>query len=134
MNSEAMQALLAGWLSGAAAGLAVTGVVLVMAARHPALAPRLPWQRHLGVLGIVVANGMLIVLTLVGLLLGALYHRTREDAERFPLWVILGLFAVGGLYFFVRGRVRTAEAPVVLVALAIAGVAFAGLLPRLASA
>lgn len=133
MKDDVAQTLLAGWLSGAAAGIAITGLVLVAAARRPGLARRLPWQSRLGVLGMIVSNAVLFSLTLVGLVLGAFYHRVREDEGRFPLYVLAGAVVVGALYVFIRGRVRTAEAPVVLVSLAIAAFAFAVMLPGLAS-
>jgi len=133
VKQDIAQALLAGWLSGATAGLAITGIVLVTAARRPALALRLPWQSRLGVLGIVVANVLVFSLTLVGLVLGAVQHRTHGDG-RFPFFVFAGVVVVGGLYVFVRGGVRRAEAPVVLAGLAVVAVAFAVMLPALAAA
>lgn len=134
MNEQAAQALLAGWLSGAAAGLATTALVLVAATRRPGLISELPLlQGHPGVLGIVVANATVIALTLVGLVLGAAYYASDAQPGRFALLVGVGVVVLGGLYAYVRGRVWSDEAPLVLVALAIVGLAFAVMLPQLAA-
>ncbi|MEX2373473.1 MAG: hypothetical protein WD800_06675 [Dehalococcoidia bacterium] len=133
MNAEAAQALMAGWLSGATAGLAVTALVLVTASRTPALATRLPFQGRLGILGIVAANVMVFGLSLIGLLLGTAYHETSAEAGggRFPLAVAAVIVGLVALYGFVRGF-RRGEAPVVLGGLALSALAFAVMLPWLA--
>ncbi len=134
MNTHVLQSLLAGWLSGAAAGLALTAVVLVWLARRPEVARRLPLQTRLPILGIVAANALVFGLTLLGLVSGAVYHNTSADAGggRFPLVLAGLLLTVGALYAFVRGTVRSKEAPVVLAALIVCGLAFGGLMPWLA--
>lgn len=133
VNTDLARALLAGWLSGAAAGLAITAILLVTAARRPMLAHRLPWQGRLVVFGILAANATVFALTLVGLVLGALQHRTHGDG-RFSLMVVAGVVVLGGLYVFIRGRVRTGEAPAVVAALVVVALAFAVMLPALAAA
>jgi len=129
-----VQGLLAGWITGAAAGLAMTALLLTMAARSPNLAQRMPFQNRLVIVGIVAANATVFVLSLVGLVLGALWHRTSSSAETSYFgFVVLGwLVAMAGLYAFVRGRVRGAEAGLVLGALGICAVAFGVALPWLA--
>lgn len=135
MNDELMQSLLAGWLSGAVAGLATTAIALAWLARSPERARRLPLQARLPILGIVVVNAMVITLTLVGLVIGALHHNTRPEGGGvglFPLAVAGILLALAVLYAFVRGRIRTPEAPLVLGSLLVCGLAFGGMLPWLA--
>ena len=133
MNSHVLQSLLAGWLSGAAAGLGVTAVALVWVSRRPAVMRRLPLQARLPVLGIVVANAMVFGLTLIGLVAGAVYHGTSVDAGggRFPLVLAGIVVAAAALYAFVRGP-RASEAPAVVGALVVCGLAFGGMLPWLA--
>lgn len=134
VSAETAQALLAGWLSGAAAGLAITAVVLIVLARHPEAAARLPGQGRLRFVAIVVANALVLGLTLVGLVLGALYLRTSGDAGGawFSLVVAGGCVAAAALYVFVRGQIRGGEAPVVLGSIVIAAAAFGVMLPLLA--
>lgn len=134
-NVELVQSLFAGWVAGAVAGLAQTAVVLVVLARRPALAQRLPWQQRLPILGIIFANALTFSLTIIGLVLGALFHANGgpDAALRFSALVAGGVVAIAVLYAFVRGRLRSAEAPAVLIGLVVAGVAFGGLLPWLGS-
>jgi len=135
VNADLMQSLLAGWVSGAAAGLATTMLVLVWLARSPERARRLPMQVRLPILGIVVVNAMVITLTLVGLVAGALHHNTRPadgSAGLFPVTLAAIVLASAALYAFVRGRIRSAEAPLVLGSLLVFGLAFGGMLPWLA--
>lgn len=136
MTDDLAQALLAGWLSGAVAGMVLTASLFVLLVRHPGLLRRFAGRARLPLIGIVAANALTLGLTLAGLVLGALFHRGGgaeggADALRFALVVGGVVLAVAGLYVFVRGRVRSAEAPAVLGALAIVGLAFGALLPWL---
>lgn len=135
MNVDLMQALAAGWVSGAVAGLVATAVLLVLMARRPELAARLPLPNNLPVLGIVFANALTIGLTLVGLVLGALHHATGNEGVlgAFSLLVLIGSLLIAGFYAFVRGGVRGPEAPGVLLSLFIVALAFGLLLPWLAT-
>lgn len=138
LDADLAQSLFAGWVAGAVAGMIATVLLMVLLARRPALATRLPWQQRLPILGIVVANALVIVLTMIGLVLGALFHRTggpesSEVAARFGLYVAGGALALAALYVFVRGRVRTDEAPAALLTLVIAGLSFGMVLPWLGS-
>lgn len=134
MNGHVLQSLLAGWLSGAAAGIGVTALVMTWLSRRPDLARRLPFQARLPILGIVVVNAMAFGLTLIGLVLGAVYHSTSIEADggRFRLVLAGVLFAIGGLFAFVRGRVRGGGVPLVLGVLAVCGLAFGVMMPWLA--
>ncbi len=135
MDAELARSLLAGWIAGALAGIVGTGAVLVVAVRRPGLAARVVGRPKLPVLGMILANGLTLTFTLVGLILGALFHRAggSDAAVRFALVVGGGAVVVAGLYAFVRGRVRTAEAPIVLVVLTIAALSFGVVLPVLGS-
>ena len=134
MNEELAGALLAGWIAGAVAGLTSTAALLLFAARSPSFAARLP-TRRLPLLGILLANGLTFGLTLVGLLLGGLFYGFggggSGGALRFGWGVFVVVAGFLGLYGFVRGGSRGREAPVVVVALAVAGVCFGVLLPWL---
>lgn len=136
MDAELAGSLLAGWIAGAVAGLTATGLLLVVAARSPSLAARLP-SRRLPLLGMVLANGLTIGLTLVGLLLGGLFYRLGGDgtggAARFGAVVLVVSGGFLGLYVFVRSGLRGREAPIVVVSVAVAGVCFGVVLPWLAS-
>ncbi|MQC18654.1 MAG: hypothetical protein DWG80_06245 [Chloroflexi bacterium] len=134
MDADLAGALLAGWIAGAVAGLTSTAAVLIVAARSPSFAARLP-ARRLPLLGIVLANGLTIGLTLVGLLLGGLFYRLGGEgaggALRFGAAVLVVAVGFFGLYVFVRSGLRGREAPIVVVALGVAGVCFGVLLPWL---
>lgn len=134
-NNELLQALVAGWVSGAVAGLAATAAVLIFLARRPAVARRLPWQQRLPILGIIFANAFLFGLTIIGLVLGALFHRAGgpEAPVRFGIGVGAGVLVIATLYAVVRGRLRSGEAPGVLACLAVCGLCFGVLLPFLGS-
>lgn len=135
VNVELLRSLVAGWISGAAAGLASTGIWLVAMSRRPALAAmasRLPRERFVIVFGIVFANASVISLTLVGLLLGAVHHRLGGGpGSPFSLLVLGGGVVIGGAYVFVRGGLRAPEAPWVLFTLAVIALAFGVMLPVL---
>lgn len=135
MNVELMQALTAGWVSGVVAGMVGTAMLLVLIARRPQLASRLPLPNKLPVLGIVFANALTISLTLVGLVLGAIHHGVGGGGVLggFSLIVLGGSAAGAGFYAFVRGGIRRAEAPAVLLSLAIVGLTFGLLMPWLAT-
>ena len=134
---EVARTLLAGWLAGAVVGLGDTALLLVILARHPGWAARLPALRvRLPILGVLAANGMVIGWTLVGLLLGALALRLPMPA--FAL-VVAGLWlAAGGAYTVVRGLPpregpRRDEAALVWGTIILATLVFAILLPWLAN-
>jgi hypothetical protein len=133
-NVDLARALLAGWLAGAITGLAVTAVVLIAAARSPSLAARLPMRGRLPVLGILMANALAFGLTLVGLVLGAVYHATSFEAGggRFHLVVPVLLLAAFAAYVIVRGRLRAADVLAAGLSLGIAALAFGVFLPWLA--
>ena len=127
VDGELLRALLAGWIAGAAAAFATTAVVVAALARTNAWRTRLTEVRaNLPFLGIVIVNGAILVFTIVGLVLGALYH--VGDQPGFSLGIAVAgatLLAVG---WFVRGRL---EWPLwTLAGIFIA--AYGGLLPLLA--
>lgn len=133
MGAEAVQALVSGFISGAAAALASTAIMLlsmsrnaawwVRAREHMAGASRVP----LPLLGVVVVNAMMLGWTLLGLVLGAAYL-SLDDPGRFRFFVniavLVALIGAG----FVRGRMTRPMWSTAVVA----GVAFGVLLPLLA--
>ena len=70
MDGDLARSLLAGWIAGALAGIVATGVLLVLMARRPTLAARVARTPRLGVVGVVLANGLTLTLTVIGLILG----------------------------------------------------------------
>ncbi|MDA0300901.1 MAG: hypothetical protein O2822_00065 [Chloroflexi bacterium] len=132
-DAALLQAVVSGWIAGAAAGLASTAVWLVALVRRPGLATRLPLHGHLTIFGIVFANAFVISLTLVGLVLGALQHRFGGGpGGAFSLAVLAGAVAIAAAYAFVRGGIRGEASPYVLLTLAVIAASFAVLLPWLA--
>lgn len=127
VDGDLLRALLAGWIAGAAAAFAATGILVAVLARTTAWRARLTEVRvSLPLVGIIVVNGALLVLTIVGLVLGALYH--AGDQPGFSLSIVAAGTALLALGWFVRGRL---EWPL----WALAGVfviAYGGLLPLLA--
>lgn len=127
VDGDLLRALLAGWIAGAAAAFAATGILVAVLARTTAWRARLTEVRvSLPLVGIIVVNGALLVLTIVGLVLGALYH--AGDQPGFSLSIVVAGTALLALGWFVRGRL---EWPL----WALAGVfviAYGGLLPLLA--
>lgn len=127
MEHEAARALVAGWIAGAAAGLAITGVAMAVVIRGPAW-----WGRarvgHLSppIIGIIVVNVMVFAWTLLGLLLGALYLAAGPSMFRVGLAAAVGGALV--IAWVVRGRLTWPMGATAAVAL----LAFAGLLPLLA--
>jgi uncharacterized membrane protein YhhN len=106
--------------------------VMFFAARRPDFAQRLPLQVHLVALGIVFANAFVIGLTLIGILVGALHHRFGGGpGSGFSIGVTLVFLAVAVIYMLVRRRVRSGEAPAVLISLGVSAAAFAILTPWL---
>ena len=126
---ELLRPLVAGWIAGAAAGLFITPVLVISMAR-PGPAARFQGRARLPVLVILFLNALMISLTLVGLLLGAIYY--ASGGPMFSVAVVAGITVLAVLYVVVRGRIRTAEAPVLLISLVILAAAFGGLLPFLA--
>lgn len=135
MDADLAQSLLAGWIAGALDGLIAAGGLVAFVARQPALAGRLPARGRLLAVGMIGANALVFGLTLLGLILGALFHRAggEEVAVRFGLVAGAGLLGVGALYAFVRGRLRTSEAPAVLMILVVSALSFGVVLPVLGS-
>jgi len=124
------QSLFAGWVAGGVAGLASTAALMVGVVRTSAVASRLPWANRPVILAILMANALTFGLTLVGLVLGAVFHRTGvDDPLRFGIVAAVGAAILVGAYVFVRGGVRAREAPVVLVCLVVSGLSFSVVVP-----
>jgi hypothetical protein len=140
MDAETGRALLGGFIAGAAAALATTVIALRVLLRSPAWrrrasAPRLP----AALLGVVAANGLLLVWTATGLVLGAAYLRAESERPAgglgspnrlFTLAVLAVVGSLLGLGAVARGRVTTAMVQTA----AIAALAFGWALPLLAAA
>ena len=139
METETAQALLAGFLSGAATAFATVAVGLAAIARSEG------WRRYaargrrvpLPLLGIVLVNGAMLGWTALGLLLGAAYLRAEASHPASGLasanWLFTVLVAAGAalvflLAWFIRGRVPRPLGVMLLLATA----AFGWLLPGLA--
>ena len=127
IDGELLRALLAGWIAGAAASFAATTIIVTVMARTTAWRSRLTEIRaSLPLVGIIVVNGALLALTIVGLILGGLYHAGEQPGFSLGIAVVgVTLLALG---WFVRGRL---EWPL----WALAGVfvaSYGGLLPLLA--
>ena len=128
-----MRALVAGFISGAAAAFMTTGIALYSMSRNAAWwvsarervagGSRVP----LPLLGVVIVNAMMLAWTMFGLILGAAYF-SLDDPDAFRFFVnialLLGLLAAG----FVRGRMTRAMWVTALVA----ALAYGVLLPLLA--
>ena len=133
MDPEAARALVAGFISGAAAALASTGIALFSMSRNAEwwvrARERVAGARSvpLPLLGVVIVNAMMLAWTLLGLVLGAAYL-SLDDPARFRLFlnvaVLVALIAAG----FVRGRMTRTMWVTALVA----AVAYGVLLPLLA--
>ena len=133
MDPEAARALVAGFISGAAAALASTGIALFSMSRNAEwwvrARERVAGARSvpLPLLGIVIVNAMMLAWTLLGLILGAAYL-SLDDPARFRFFlnvaVLVALIAAG----FVRGRMTRTMWVTALVA----ALAYGGLLPLLA--
>ncbi|MDA1004407.1 MAG: hypothetical protein O3B31_13855, partial [Chloroflexi bacterium] len=102
-------------------------LALVALARHPALRGRLPRGVSPAAIGIVAVNGMLIVWTLAGLVLGAVY--TRAGMPQFSIGVCVAALVLLGGAVFVRKRLTWP----MWGAAAIAVLAFGAMLPALAA-
>lgn len=124
---DAAYAVLAGLLAGAAGGLASTAIALLALVRHPTLRARLPGGVSPAAIGIVAVNGMLIVWTLAGLVLGAVY--ARAAMPQFSIGVVAAVLALLGGAVFVRRRLTWP----MWSAAAVAVLAFAAMLPALAA-
>ena len=81
VDADLARSLLAGWIAGAMAGIVATGLVLVVMARKPGLAARIAGTRRLGIIGVILANGLTLTFTLIGLVLAAEAHH-HVGAER----------------------------------------------------
>lgn len=128
IDFEVVQALLAGWISGAAVAFATTAIVLVVLSRDEGWRARFVRTTvRLPLMGIVVINGMMLVWTLVGLMLGALTLWTDQPGFTVAVTAMLALALL--VWITVVGRPGWAVLSTVAVALA----AFGGLLPFLVS-
>ncbi len=126
-SGDTAQALLAGWVSGAASALAITALLLVAVARDPTWRVRLSQRVRLPLIGIVVVNAMMLFWTLVGLVLGAIYLVADQPAFSITVAVVIGL----GLLLF--SAIRGMPGWVTWSTVGIALLSFAGLLPALAA-
>jgi hypothetical protein len=121
------QALLAGLIAGVAAALATTVIalrVIVGSARWRERAAET--SVSLPLVGVVVVNGAMLAWTVLGLVLGAAYHRGGNPG--FSIAVASAGVAVAVAGSYVIGRLSWPLYSTVAVAV----VAFAGLLPLLA--
>jgi hypothetical protein len=128
IDREVGQALLAGWISGAAMAFATTAIVLVVLSRDDGWRARFRRTTlRLPLVGIVVINGMMLGWTLVGLVLGAV--TLWMDQPGFTV-AVAAMLALGMLMWVtVVGRPGWAVLSTVGVALS----SFGGLLPFLVS-
>ena len=133
MDAEAARALVAGFIAGAAAALATTGLALISMSRDAAW-----WVRArervagagkvpLPLLGVVVVNALMLAWTALGLVLGAAYL-SLGDPARFGFLLHVGVLAALIAAGYVRRRMTTAMWSTAL----IAAFAFGVLLPLLA--
>ncbi len=118
--------LLAGFIAGAAGGLASTAIALFALTGNAAARAHLPAQVRFGAIGIVAANAMLFGWTLVGLVLGAVYLHAAQPA--FSIGIAAACVVALGGAAFVRRRVTWPMWSAALVA----AMTFAVLLPLLA--
>ena len=131
LDPEVARPLLAGWITGAAVGLADAALLVIAVARSAGWPQQLSGLRvSLLAFTIAAVNGMLIGWTLVGLLLGALW--IVVPMPRFAIGVCVVGLGIVGLYAFVRGLGHAGEARVVAALALIPTVAFAAMLPVLA--
>lgn len=139
VDAETAAALLAGFISGAAVAFATTALALIVAARSPGWRQRAAQTRlSLPVVGVVIVNGMMLLWTLTGLLLGAAYLRAESRHPDNGLlssnWLFTALVA-GGIaaiviaLWIIRGRLTVPTAVTAAVVL----LAFGWMLPLLAA-
>ncbi len=132
LNAGILQPLVAGWIIGAAIGLLETALVVIAVARSARWPEQLSGFRvSVPAFTIAMANAMLIGWTLIGLLMGALW--IAIPMPRFAIGVGLAGLGVIGLYGYVRGLEHRGEASLVVGSGLLATVAFAGVLPVLAT-
>ena len=116
IDSETAEALLAGFIAGAAAAIAVSAVVLVAMSHSAAWRARAAARTiaPVPVVGAFIANVLLLGCTALGLLLGAAYLRAESERPDGALgsgnWLfsvlVAGAAALAlGVAGFVRGRV-----------------------------
>lgn len=128
IDPEVGAALLAGWVSGAALAFATTTIMLVWLSRNEGWRDRFTQTTlRLPLVGIVVINGMMLLWTIVGLVLGAIFLWTDQPAFSIVVTAMLSL----GLMMWVTVLGRPGWA--VLSTVGAALLAFGGLLPFLAS-
>jgi len=132
IDPEIARPLLAGWITGAAIGLADTAIVVIAVARSSSWPAQFSHFRvSIPAFGIAAVNGLLIGWTLIGLLMGALWIRIPQP--RFSILVVAVGLAIIGLYAFIRGFDQRGEAAVLLATALLATLAFAVMLPALAA-
>ncbi len=133
MDAEAARALVAGFIAGAAAALATTGIALFSMSRNAEwwvrARERVAGARSvpLPLLGIVVVNAMMLAWTLLGLVLGAAYL-SLDDPARFRFFLNIAVLAALIAAGFVRGRMTR----MMWVTALVAALAYGVLLPLLA--
>jgi hypothetical protein len=128
-TGEALRAILAGWVTGAAIGIVNLGVLMVLLAREREPMARFPGLKvSLPIFGVIVANVMVFGWTLVGIVLGFIYTLMSPGAF-VAVVVAVGVF-VGAAYGVLRG-VAASEAKFVWPSLALGTVLFASVVPFL---
>ncbi len=131
-DPDVLRPLLAGWIIGAALGLLETALVVIAVARSPGWPEQLSSFRvSIPVFTIAIVNAMLIGWTLVGLVMGALW--IVVPMPRFAIGVCVIGLGITGLYAFIRGLERRGEATLFIGSGVLATVAFAGVLPLMAT-
>ncbi|MGE3858062.1 MAG: hypothetical protein AB7G21_13980 [Dehalococcoidia bacterium] len=130
-DPEVAGPLLAGWIVGAAVGLADTAILVIAVARSSHWPSQFSHFRvSMPAFAIAAANAMVIGWTLVGLLFGAMWIAVPMPGYSIGVG---GAFAVlGVLYAYIRGLSHRGEAQVVLGSGLLALVGFAGVVPLLA--
>ena len=126
---EAGRALLAGFVSGAAAAFATVAIALWSMSRSPRWRERAAGLKRLPapLVGIVLVNGALIGWTLLGLLLGAAYLQVGDPLRFGTIVHAIALIAVLAAAFVLRRLSGAIWATAI-----VAAVAFGILLPALA--
>ena len=137
-DAATLRVLLAGFIAGMAAAFATSAIALIAIARderwlavRPAVAVPLP------ALGVIFVNALMLAWTLLGLLIGAGYLKTRPDETTaalgsphalFTAVIVVAVVALLLVGAYVRGRITWPMGATAAVAVA----SFGWLLPGLA--